>query len=83
MPRVVHFEICARNPKRASKFYKSVFGWKIQTWSGDGGDYHLVSTGRKGPGIDGGILKRSHKNDRTVNTVDVKSLPAAKWSPRR
>ena len=77
MPRVVHFEICAKNPERASKFYKAVFGWKITKWAGPQ-SYWLISTGRKGtPGIDGGILKRSHKDDRTVNTVDVRSIEQA------
>jgi catechol 2,3-dioxygenase-like lactoylglutathione lyase family enzyme len=29
MPRVVHFEIHADDPKRAIKFYQDVFGWEI------------------------------------------------------
>ncbi len=32
MPRVVHFEIHADDPERAVRFYKKVFGWKIEKW---------------------------------------------------
>ncbi len=31
MSRVIHFEIPASDPERASAFYKKVFGWKICT----------------------------------------------------
>jgi predicted enzyme related to lactoylglutathione lyase len=34
MPRVVYFEIPADDPERAAKFYKEVFGWKIDKWEG-------------------------------------------------
>lgn len=30
MPRVVHFDITADDPERASKFYTDVFGWRIE-----------------------------------------------------
>ncbi len=30
MSRVIHFEIPASNPERASAFYKKVFGWKSE-----------------------------------------------------
>lgn len=29
MSKVIHFEIPADNPERTIKFYKEVFGWKI------------------------------------------------------
>src|SRR5450759_1422528 len=32
MDSIVHFEIPADNPKRASKFYNDAFGWNIQQW---------------------------------------------------
>jgi len=73
MPRVVHFEIGADNPERASEFYKSVFGWQIQKWGGPQA-YWLVSTGAKTePGIDGAIMEREGKQP-LVNTVDVPSV---------
>jgi predicted enzyme related to lactoylglutathione lyase len=49
---VVHFEIHAKNGKKAQEFYAKLFDWKInvdQTLN-----YGLVKTGGEG-GIDGGI----------------------------
>jgi predicted enzyme related to lactoylglutathione lyase len=34
MSRVIHFEIPTDNPKRTSKFYAGVFGWKFELWPG-------------------------------------------------
>jgi uncharacterized protein len=74
MPRVVHFEIPADEPERASKFYKDVFNWDIQKWDGPE-DYWLVGTGdRSQLGIDGGIMKRRHPEQPPVNTIDVASV---------
>jgi len=67
--RVVHFEIQAENPERASAFYKDVFGWDIQPWKGPEGNqarYWLIMTGKggstvpgkEGQGIDGGMIQR-------------------------
>ena len=73
MPRVVHFEINADQPERASKFYSSVFGWEIKKWDGPM-DYWLVTTGKDGtPGINGAIMNRMPATT-TVNTVDVPSV---------
>ena len=52
---VTHFEINARDSKRANQFYSSLFGWSIETV----GDptamvYGMVNTGVK-MGINGGI----------------------------
>ena len=75
MPRVVHFEIPADNPGRATKFYKDVFGWEIKNWSEDN-PYWLVTTGdNKIPGgINGAITKKQGPNMVTVNTIDVPSV---------
>ncbi len=73
MPRVVHFEINADDPGRASAFYSNVFGWKIQKWDGPM-EYWLVDTGEGEMGINGGLLKRSCPEATTVNTVDVPSF---------
>lgn len=55
MPKVVHFEIPADDPERAIKFYKGVFGWKIDKWESEF-DYWLVTTGKEDePGINGAI----------------------------
>jgi predicted enzyme related to lactoylglutathione lyase len=73
MPRVIHFEINADDPKRAVEFYKKVFGWKIDTWGGPA-EYWLVSTGdEKQPGINGAIMERMDKQT-TINTIEVPSV---------
>ena len=73
MPRVVHFEVSADDPDRASEFYQSVFGWNIEKWGGPK-DYRLVSTGADDqPGINGGIFKREGQIN-YVNTIDVPSV---------
>lgn len=60
--RVVHFEIEAKDPKRASKFYTDAFGWKMDQMGQDYGNYIVVGTGPAMPdsdpknmGINGGI----------------------------
>ena len=74
MPRVVHFEIHADDPERASDFYNGVFGWKINKWEGPQ-DYWLVdSTEGDEPGINGGIIKRMHPDLHTINTINVTSV---------
>lgn len=73
MPRVIHFEVSADDPERASQFYSGVFGWDIKKWGGPR-DYRLVSTGATDqPGIDGGIFKREGSIN-YVNTIDVPSV---------
>lgn len=58
MNRVVHFEIHADDVERASKFYRTVFGWKIEPWGPPEYGYMHVKTGESSePGIDGGIWK--------------------------
>ncbi|HKZ93168.1 MAG TPA: VOC family protein [Candidatus Bathyarchaeia archaeon] len=74
MPRVVHFEIDAKKPERAIKFYEKTFGWKIEKWQGPV-EYWLITTGnKKEPGIDGGLSKRTEPEPATVNTIDVPSI---------
>lgn len=74
LPRVIHFEIDAKKPERAIKFYEKVFDWKIEKWKGPI-DYWLIMTGKeKEPGIDGGLAKRTEAGPSTVNTIDVPSV---------
>lgn len=64
MNRVVHFEIHAADPERASKFYRDVFGWDVKEWVMPGAQvanenrYWLATTGEGEPGINGGLLFR-------------------------
>lgn len=77
MSRVVHFEILADDPERASAFYRDVLGWDIQTWTGGEQKYWLVSTGSEDePGINGGIMTR-HFEQPVINTARVDSLDDA------
>jgi uncharacterized protein len=74
MPRVVHFELTADDPERATMFYSTVFGWKINKWDGPE-DYWLVTTGEAGTaGIDGAIMRRMEDGTPVVNTIDVPSV---------
>jgi predicted enzyme related to lactoylglutathione lyase len=77
MPRVVHFEIDAHEPERATRFYNDVFGWSIQKWDGPM-EYWLIKTGEDGEmGINGGLSKRSPDEPvKTVNTIGVESVDA-------
>lgn len=73
MPRVIHFEIHADDPKRTLRFYEKVFGWKVSKWE-EPVDYWLVTTGEeKQLGINGAIMQRTKKGS-TWNTVDVPSV---------
>jgi predicted enzyme related to lactoylglutathione lyase len=74
--RVVHFEIPVEDPERASRFYSSAFGWRIQKWEGPQ-DYWLVDTGEGDIGINGGIMRRTPPFDRVVNTINVDDIDGA------
>lgn len=68
MNPVVHFEMPYDDAQRITRFYQSVFGWKLQALGEDMGDYVLATTaeedvmpegqGRRGA-INGGFFKRS------------------------
>lgn len=74
MPKVIHFEIHADDPQRASKFYSTVFDWKIEKFGGPQ-DYWLAETGREGePGINGGLMQRMAPGLSVINTISVSSL---------
>src|SRR5688572_18462259 len=84
MGRVIHFEIHAEDPDRASKFYISLFGWKIQKWDGPI-EYWVIMTGAQPElGIDGGLMRRRGAGpvgEQAVNafvcTIGVTDLDAA------
>ena len=76
MSRVIHFEIPAGDPERATNFYRKVFGWKIEKWPGPM-EYWMVSTGAEGtPGINGGLMKNTDVKT-TTNTIGVESVDDA------
>ena len=57
---VSHFEIPARDLERAARFYRDVFGWKIEPLPWEGHPYFTVRGASGEPpgrrGIDGGLL---------------------------
>jgi predicted enzyme related to lactoylglutathione lyase len=74
MSKVIHFDLSADEPERAAKFYKQVFGWKIEKWEGPT-DYWLINTGdEKEPGITGGVAARINPADTTAVIFDVPSV---------
>jgi predicted enzyme related to lactoylglutathione lyase len=76
MPKVIHFDLYAEDPARASKFYTDTFGWKFEKWDDPEMkmEYWLVMTGPDGkPGINGGMSKKSGM-PRNVLTIDVPDI---------
>jgi len=73
--KVVHFEIPADDPERASRFYSELLGWKIEKdTSMDGVDYWMIHTAGK-PGVGGGgLMQRQHPGQQIVNYVGVESV---------
>lgn len=61
--RVVHFEISARDLKRATDFYSKAFGWEMQKQGEEYGGYVVASSGdAKELGINGGIYQENKKD---------------------
>jgi predicted enzyme related to lactoylglutathione lyase len=58
MPRVIHFEIYAKDVSRAKKFYEDVFGWKIERRESAMEYWNIITGKLDEPGIDGGLMKR-------------------------
>src|ERR1700692_2598792 len=84
MDSIVHFEIPAHDPKRASKFYSDVFGWQVTAMEGmpywSLGTTEVDTTTRmpKNPGaINGGMGKREGPLKGIVVTISVKDIDKA------
>jgi uncharacterized protein len=73
MPKIIHFEISADDPARASAFYKSVFSWRIDKWEGQV-DYWLVTTDDGDETSVNAAIKQRMDHETTVNTIDVPSV---------
>ena len=79
MPTIQHFEFPADDVERARKFYKEVFGWKMEKWRNPENpdkDYWIVETkdenGNKG--LSGGMMKRQSQEHNVTNYITVNSL---------
>ena len=73
--RPIHFELQADDAERAKKFYEAALGWKIDksNMPGVGMDYWMINTG-EGPGINGGLYKRSDNPARQTRGFDCTVL---------
>jgi len=75
MPKVIHFEIPAKDTERTVKFYQKVFGWQVNKYGPM--DYWLVKAGDdKETGINGAISGESSFRG-TINTISVPSYEDA------
>jgi len=77
---IVHFEIFADDTEKIVKFYRDLFGWKIEKMPGPT-EYYGVETvpvNEKGelvrPGVNGGILKKQNPDQIPVTFVQVESV---------
>jgi predicted enzyme related to lactoylglutathione lyase len=74
MNRVTHFDIKAKDPKRATEFYGNIFGWRFEKWDGPM-EYWMIMTGdEKQPGIDGGMSLEKDSQGFTNQTIEVDDL---------
>src|SRR5262245_42740424 len=79
MNRVVHFEIPADDLERAKNFYKENFGWKLNQFGPEMGNYVLVHTGptddqgmpQDKAFINGGIMPRDPSARSPVIVISV------------
>lgn len=85
MNPVVHFEMPAEDRKRLSKFYSTVFGWRMQEMGPEMGNYVVAQTTEtdddnmvKTPGaINGGFFAKSGDQPNIPSVViDVQDMKA-------
>src|SRR5260221_12749595 len=70
--RVVHFEVEAKDAKRASEFYEKAFGWDAENQGGVNGNYIVVTSGKTDEmGINGGIFQIKKKELNTYRCIIV------------
>ena len=48
--KIVHFELSAKDAKRAQHFYSTLFGWSFHDANMPGGEYYLTDDGAIDPG---------------------------------
>jgi predicted enzyme related to lactoylglutathione lyase len=78
VPKIIHFEIPAKDTKRAVAFYKKAFGWKFEKYGEEGMDYWLATAGEdKEPGINGAISEKDKTHPTTINTISISSFEDA------
>lgn len=70
---IVWFNIPADDLKRAQKFYKSLFGWKISPFRGMK-DFMEINTGGPDASPNGGLTERHSKDETVLNYISVDSV---------
>src|SRR4051794_984096 len=79
---IVHFEIPADDLDRAVKFYQEVFGWEISRMPGPFEYYGVRTTATdetgmpRGPGVNGGMMKRMNAGQLPTNYIGVEDIDA-------
>jgi len=72
---IVWFEIPADDVSRAKKFYKSLFGWKINPFPNSPlADYQHIDTGGPDASPDGGLMKRMYPDQPITHYISVPSV---------
>ena len=72
---IVHFEIPADDPERASKFYSDLFGWTIEKdTSIPGIEYWMIKTSDREGVLNGGLMRRMAPGQQIGNYVGVESI---------
>ncbi len=75
MPTIVHFDVPVDDIDRAKKFYKELFGWKIERMPGEIEYYGISTVDENGKeGIFGGMGKRGDPSQRITNYIGVSSI---------
>ena len=72
---VSHFEIPARDPERAARFYREVFGWSVEPLPWDRPYYKVrgsaAPSGNGREGIDGGITEAGGGLDHPLLMIHI------------
>jgi len=71
---IVWFEIPAEDLARAQKFYRQLFGWKINAFPGAVEDYYHIDTGGDDASPDGGMMPKMHPAHTITNYILVPSV---------
>jgi predicted enzyme related to lactoylglutathione lyase len=74
---VSHFEIPARDLERAARFYREVFGWRIEPLAWEGHPYFKIRDAGDGPGregIGGGLLPREVTTDHPLLVIHLSGI---------
>ena len=70
---VSHFEIPARDLERAARFYRQVFGWRIEPLPWEGHPYFKIRDAG-GEGIGGGLLPAAATTDHPLLVIHLSGI---------